>query len=247
MPKATGLGQRLYVTGYNISGDVGTIRNINGGPQALDLTDITQSAYQRNGGLLGGAINFTSFFNVSAGRAHPVLSTLPRTDVMSTAATSAILGDPAASLQAVQIGYDGSRDQAGNFTLAVDTNSDLYPVEWGRLLTAGERTDTTATNGTGIDDTVTSTAFGGQAYLHTTAFTGTSYTPKLQDSADNVTFADLAGASFAAVTVGGVATSWQRIAFTGTVRRYVRVATIGTFSNAVFVVNFVRNQTAIAY
>lgn len=242
MPKQGGLGQRCYVSGFNLSGDVANIRSIQGGPQALDLTDITQSAYQRTGGLLGGSIGITSYFNVSAGRAHPVLSVLPRADVMVTAATSAILGDPAASLQAVQIGYDGNRDQPGNFTLNVDAQSDLYPLEWGRQLTAGERTDTVATNGASIDD-LASTAFGAQFYLHATAFTGTSVTVKIQDSADNSAWLDLAGASFAAVTAVG----WQRIAVAGTVRRYLRAVTTGTFSNAVFVVNSIRNQTAIAY
>lgn len=249
MPKQSGLGQRCYVGGYNLSGDVGSIQNVNGGPQALDLTDITQSGYQRNGGLLGGAMAWTSYFNVATGRAHPVLSALPRTDTAvslatpSTPGSALAVGDPCASLQAIQIGYDGNRDQPGNFTFNLSAQSDQYPLEWGQLLTAGERTDTTATaSGTGLDGSASST-FGAQFYLHLTAFTGTSVTVRIQDSADNATFADLSGAAFAAATGVG----WQRIAVTGTVRRYVRVATAGTFSSATFVVNAVRNAIAITY
>lgn len=242
MAKSTGLGQRCFVGGYNLSGDVGSFQRIGGGPQTLDLTDITQSGYDREGGLLGGEINWTSYFNTSAGRAHPVLSALPRTDAAVTVLTSVTLGDPAASLVGLQIGYDPTRDQAGNLTFGVSAQNDGFPLEWGRSLTAGERTDTAATNGASIDDAA-ATTFGAQFYLHVTGFTGTSVTVKIQDSADNSAWADLAGAAFTAATAIG----WQRIAVTGTVRRYLRAVTTGTFSSATFVVNAVRNPIAITY
>jgi len=89
------------------------------------------------------------------------------------------------------------------------------------------------------------TAFGLQAYLHVFAITGTDVTIKLQDSADNATFADLAGGAFTQVTS---APGWQRIALsnTATVRRYLRVATttVGGFTNAAFFVQATRNETA---
>lgn len=240
MTKAAGLGMRCYVGGYNLSGDVGSIGRIAGGPAALDLTDITQSAYERAGGLRSGGIDWSSYFNPA--RAHPVLAALPRTDVLVTVATSVTIGDPAASCVALQIGYDGSRAQDGSFPLAVSAQSDGYGLEWGQLLTAGERTDGSATaTGTGLDGTASS-AFGAQFYFHLTAFTGTSVTIKIQDSADNSSFSDLASATTTAMTAIG----YQRIAISNaaTVRRYLRVATVGTFSNAVFVVNAVRNAIA---
>jgi hypothetical protein len=107
------------------------------------------------------------------------------------------------------------------------------------------RTDTTATNGTAFDCGAVSTLFGGQAYLQVNAFTGTSVTVKLQDSADNATFADLTGAAFTAATARGA----QRLVLnpTATVRRYVRAVTTGTFSSAVFQVTFVRNLSLTAF
>lgn len=106
------------------------------------------------------------------------------------------------------------------------------------------RTDTAATNGTGLDG-LASSAFGAQFYLHLTSFTGTSVVVKIQDSADNVTFADLAGAAFTSAT----GATFERIATASgaTVRRYLRVATTGTFSEASFVVNGVRNETAVTF
>lgn len=243
MTKQSGLGSRLWVGAVNLSGDISAINRISGGPAAMDLTDITQSAYARVGGLRNGGIDVTSFFDAAAGASHATLGALPRTDTIVSAALGATVGAPCASCQAVQIGYDGNRGNDGALPLNVVTNSDQYGLEWGELLTAGDRTDTTATaSGTGFDGGA-ATTFGGQAYLHLSAFAGTSVTVKLQDSADNASFADLAGAAFTTKTAVG----FERIAFTGTVRRYLRVATTGTFTNAVFMVNAVRNLSAVVF
>jgi len=77
------------------------------------------------------------------------------------------------------------------------------------------------------------------------AFTGTSVTATIQDSADNSTFATLTGGlRFTAATAAGV----QRLqgGRTATVRRYLRVATTGTFSSATFSVVFVRNKNTVS-
>lgn len=89
-------------------------------------------------------------------------------------------------------------------------------------------------------------AFGAQAYLQVTGFAGTSVTVAVQDSADNSTFTAVTGLTFTAVTA---APAWQRLATAGnaTVRRYLRIATTGTFSNAVFAVALTRNLAATAF
>lgn len=88
-------------------------------------------------------------------------------------------------------------------------------------------------------------AFGAQAYLQVTAFTGTDVTVHVQDSADGVTFADVTGLVFAATTG---AQTWQRLATanTATLRRYVRAITTtsGGFTSATFGVVLVRNTVA---
>lgn len=241
MTKQTGLGDRLLVGGYDLSGDIGSLQGIGGGPAPLDLTDITQSGYERRGGLRTGRIDFTSWFNPSAGRAHPRLASLPLADTLVTYCRSYGLGSPAASCMAKQIGYDGTRAADGSLSFSVSTQSNAFGIEWGIQLTPGLRSDTTATNGASVDNGA-ATAFGGQFYLNLTAFTGTSVVVKIQDSADNVTFTDLAGAAFTAAT----GPDFQRIAIANnaTVRRYVRVVTTGTFTAASFVVNGVRNEAA---
>jgi hypothetical protein len=120
-----------------------------------------------------------------------------------------------------------------------------YGVEWGNQLTAGKRSDTTATNGTSYDF-LASTSFGWQAYLQVFSFTGTSCTVTLEDSANNSAFASFTGSAFVAATAIGT----QRIASatpTATVRQYVRAVTSGTFSQCTFAVVFVKNEGTVTF
>lgn len=250
MTKQNGLGDNLYIGGYDISGDVGSVDTISGGPAVLDVTGINKSAFERLGGLRSGEIDFTAFFDsasVAVGGyvgAHGILSTLPRTDTLVSYIRGAAIGNPSACMVAKQIGYDPTRAADGGLTFKVQSQANGYGLEWGQQLTPGIRTDTAATNGTSLDLTTVSTAFGWQAYLQVLSFTGTDVTVKLQDSADNSTFADLTTGAFAQIT--STTPGWQRIAAatsTATVRRYVRASTIttGGFNPCSFAVVFVRN------
>jgi len=121
-------------------------------------------------------------------------------------------------------------------------------LDWGRLITAGKRTDTVATSpATGTDFNLeggATTLFGWQAWLHVFAFTGTSVTVTLQDSADNSAFTSLTGGAFTAVTTSP---GFQLLlgGRTATVRRYIRAITTGTFSNFQFGLQFTRNQQSV--
>lgn len=246
MTKQTGLGDNAYVGGYDLSGDVLSLGRIGGGPAALDVTAINKSGYERIGGVREGAIEFTTAFNKATGQEHLILNDLPTTDVLVSYCRGVAIGSPVASCLAKQVNYDGSRAADGMYTFAVQALSNGYGVEWGNLLTAGLRTDTSATSpATGLDLTTVETLFGWQAYLQVVAFTGTSVTVTLQDSADNSSFANLTGGAFTAATAIGS----QRLegGRTATVRRYVRAITTGTFSNAVFAVAFVRNDTTVSF
>jgi hypothetical protein len=244
MSKSSGLGDNCFVGGYNLSGDIGSVDKIAGPLKPIEVTGIDKSAFERIGGQRDGAISWSAFFNTDVGHAHPVLSALPTADVVVTYCRGTTLGDPCASLVARQLNYDGNRTQSGEFTFKVDAEANGYGLEWGRQLTAGLRTDTAATTGTGVDTTA-SASFGAQAYLQVTAFTGTDVTVKIQDSADNASFADVAGLAFTAVTA---APYTQRLATanTATIRRYVRATTVttGGFTSATFAVQITKNEIA---
>ncbi len=312
MAKQSGLGQRLLVGGYDLSGDIQALDNVHGGPGLLDVTDITQSAHARLGGVRDGGMGTTEYFDPA--NAHPVLSALPTADdqVMYFLSTALGGGPVVACLNAKQIGYDPARAADGALTLKTQFDGNAYGLEWAVPLTAYLRTDTAAANGTSVDSgggfstpavpasgtpvTNTSalpatvvisggtlsnvvvngvsvgtgdgtytvpagqaitltyssaptwtwtlqTAWGAQAYLQVTAFTGTSVTVAVQDSADNASFAAVTGLTFTAVTA---APATQRLATanTATIRRYLRIVTTGTFSSATFAVAFNRNPVA---
>jgi hypothetical protein len=204
------------------------------------MTGIDKLAMERIAGELDSNMKWISYFNPT--NAHAAQSSLPRTDRISSYFHRAALGAPVASQLGKQVGYDGKRDADGKLLFDVEAPGNTSWLDWGWALTAGKRTDTTATNGTGVDlnGFGAPASFGAQAYLHVFAFTGTSVTIKIQDSTDNASFSDLTGGGFTAVTAVGR----ERIATgrTQAVRRYLRVVTSGTFSNVVFAVQATVNS-----
>jgi hypothetical protein len=245
MAKTGGLGDNLYADGYNLSGDINALDKISGSVAPLDVTGIDKSAVERIGGQRDGSIDFTAFYNDATAQEHLRLSTLPTTDVSLMYCRGTALGSNAAMLVGKQLNYDMTRGQDGTLTLKVSAVANGYGLEWGQLLTAGQRVDTTGTNGTGVDFVTVSTALGWQAYLHVFALTGTNVVLTLQDSADNAAFANLTGGAFTSATGIGV----QRLAggATATVRRYLRVVSSGVFTSATFAVSFVRNATSVSF
>lgn len=242
MAKETGLGDRFYLDGFNLSGNVASLDRIYGGPTPLDLTDITQSAPFRLGGKRDGGIEFHSWFDSTL--EHPALSTLPLTDRVAIYGHGAVLGNEGAGCISKQLNYDMTRGDDGSLSLACSVVGNGYGLMWGRQLTAGPRSDGTATNGVGVDFAA-STSFGWQAFLSVQSFTGTSVTVTVKDSADNVTFAAFTGSAFTAATAAGA--QFLIGTPTATVRQYVRVDTSGTFSQATFTVLFVKNPVATVF
>jgi hypothetical protein len=86
------------------------------------------------------------------------------------------------------------------------------------------------------------TSFGAQAYLHVTAFTGTSVDVAVQHSVDNATWANLI--DFGAISATGA----QRLTAAGQVNRYLRAITgTGTFTSITFAVNVNRNPISVSF
>lgn len=246
MAKESGLGAAFCVGGWELSGDTGSLERISKSMALIPQTGIDKKAFERKPGLLDGGIDFTSFFNPE--NAHVPLSELPRADVVASYFHRGDdLGTPAGSIVAKQVSYDATRAADGQLTLKTATQANAFWVDWGLSLTAGLRTDSAATDGTGVDfqNWGGGSAFGLQAYVHLMAFTGTSVTIKLQQSSDNGVgdaWADVVGGSFGALSA---AHQGLRIATARTqaVERYLRVVTTGTFSNAVFRVSATVNRT----
>ena len=239
MTKRTGLGARLYHNGADLSNDIESIGTIGAPRNTLPATGIDKSAHERMIAHRDGVISAVAFFNPTA--THGLLAALPTGDNVVTAAPIGnALGYPAASMAGKQVNYDPTRAADGALTFAVDQVANGSGLDWGEVF--GEITDTSATNSASIDAGAASTN-GWAAYLHVIAFTGTNCTVTLEGSSDDGavdTFTSI-GAFTAATGVTA-----ERIAGTGALERYVRVATSGTFTSITFVVNFVRYEAAVS-
>lgn len=243
MTKQSGLGDNLYVSGYDLSGRIASIDSISTPVATIDVTDITQEAVSRIPAMRDGKIDCTTLFD-PVHDVHTVLSALPSTDRHLMYCRGTTLGAPAACMVAKQIGFDPTRAQSGEVTLKTSAVANSYGLEWGVLLTSGKRTDTAATNGSSVD-TLASAAHGFQAYLQVFAFSGTDVTVKLQDSADDSSWSDITSGAFMQVTSGPQV---QRIAVAdgATVRRYVRAVTTTSagVTSCTFAVALIKNVVA---
>jgi len=236
------MGDNFYIDGLDVSGDIGSISRIACPMAVQQVPGVDVLAQARIGLRHDGGLTWNAYWNpgVAADDAHLAHRGLTTSDRHMMYLRGTTLGNAAASMIGKQINYDGALSTDGSLTFGVSADANAYGLDWGVNLTAGKLTQGAAGNGTSVDQTVVSTEFGWTAYLQVLAFTGTSVTVKIQDSANDADWDDLAGAGFTAAT--GVTA--QRISpgatSTATVRRYVRVVSTGTFSNAVYAVNFVR-------
>lgn len=248
--KQSGLGDHLYISGHDVSGDIGAVNKISGGPATIDVTAINRSAIERIGGLRDGGIDYSAFWNPTNGvgqpaAAHEVLSLLPTGDVLMTYVRGATLGGPVACCIVKQLNYDGTRDDSGAMTFAGSTQGNGYGLEWCNGLSAGQRTDTVPADGDTVDlDTITGvvgpTEFGLQAYLHVLALEGTDITVTLQESTNGTTWTDVTGGAFDEAT--GITSQRITTARDQAVPRYLRASTTGTFTSATFSVAVNRSE-----
>lgn len=248
----TGLGDALYVgdnttylNSFDLSGDIGSLSKVTTSLKPLEVTGINKSGIERLPGQRDGEIAFSAWFNPGVNQEHATFKLRPTNDVQVGYFRGTVLGNSGAAMLAKQITYNPKRGTDGSLTFDVQAQANAFGLEWGRQLTAGVRTDSAATTGTGVQSaTAGSTGFGFQAYLWVFGVTGTSATFVLQDSPDNVTYSTLTGGSFGAFTAGGVGRLAQGA---GTVNQWTRVNTTGTFSNAQFAVLFMRNLSTMTF
>src|SRR3972149_4985663 len=123
MAKSAGLAESLFVSGVDISGDVGSVDTISARSGVLDVTAIDKAAHERILSHTDGEITFNHFFNDAAGQEF-------------------------ATLKAKGKG-----------------------LEHGEQPTAGRRTDTSATNGSSLNNAASS-ALGLSAYLQVFSVVG---------------------------------------------------------------------------
>lgn len=239
MAKMSGIGSKLWVGAYDLSGDIGSVDTIEALRGVLPSTSIEDAAESRMPGLKDGNLGFNAYWNTAADREHLVLTAITTADVqMTMAAGTPAVGTAAASIIAKKTSMAASRGADGSLITTVTGSANGYGLEWGELLTAGAATFASGSlNGTSIDLGSTSTAFGAAAYLHVISLGSGTPTVIVADSANDSTFTGVTGLTFSPASAG---TSRVQTAALATVRRYVRIQVSGTYTNLVCVLNFVR-------
>ena len=235
MAKQSGLAQEFFVQGYDLSGDVSTINNDSSPRAVLDVTSINKSAIERLLPRTDGMLNYNTWFDDAALQEHVILSSLPTTDSLVLWALGGSRGDTAAMLVSKQLDYPLTRGTDGSLAATIDCQGNGEPLEWGVMLTAGKIVHSSATaSGSGTSyDQGAATSNGMAAMLHVADIDSGAPTVVVQDSANNSSFSTII--SFTAVSNGAEPTA-ERKSLAGSVRRYLSVATTGTFSNLDFAV-----------
>lgn|SRR3990167_3251298 len=237
MAKKSGIGNQLYVGGYDLSGDAGAINSCASPRAVLDVTGINKSAMERVNGLGDGMLEFAVWFNDAALAAHPALSSLPTADRIALYAQGGAIGDVAAGLVGKQINYDWNRGADGSLAGTVQIQGSAgVGLEWMVMLSAG--IDVAASSGTvASKDDAASTPSGLAAILEVFDIDSGTPTVVIEDSPDNAIWTTLV--SFAAVADGAEPTA-QRVTVAGTVDRYLRLNITGTFTNLDYAVAYRR-------
>lgn len=249
MSKISGLGVRLYSHGYDLSGNANAIGGINQSQELQDVTTLQDSAAARQAGRVDGSIAVNAWFDASdlvtpdkLGELQALTASgaLRTTDIAVMVPMGTAVGDPAAMLVAKTSKHDVHRAPGNATAAAFEYQANDYGLEWGQMLTPGKTTHASAANGASVDGGAATTAGASAQQQVFSVATGT-VNGGIQDSADDVSFAAVTGLSFAGVATAGAPTG-ERVATAAgaTIRRYVRFASSGTFTNAVLVAAFRR-------
>ncbi|HUV73869.1 MAG TPA: hypothetical protein VMW79_06145 [Anaerolineae bacterium] len=156
MAKEAGLGDRLFIHTYNLSGDVGSVQTLGLNYAEQVVTGIDKSSTERLLLLGDGEIGFNNYFNPEDGAGveglHEVLNTLPATDRIASYFRGIVLGTMTASLVGKQVNYGLARGADGALIgAAISVKANGTELEYGEAGTPGPRTDVAATDGTGFD------------------------------------------------------------------------------------------------
>lgn len=188
-------------------------------------------------GKLSGQMSVGGLFDAAASASDPTFNEMVNsgtTEVVTVGLGGDAIGDGAYLFNGICTDYSiqGAANDAVRINASFQGSSAVRNGVMLHPLTA--RTSTG--NFTSVDSGASSST-GAVANLHVTAFSGTNVTVKVQDSANDSTWADLI--TFSTVT-GAVS---QRATVTGSVDRYLRcIISAGTFTSVTFAVAVARNR-----
>lgn len=237
MSKQSGLGDQLFIGGYDVGGDINAIASLSTPRATLPATGITKSAMERMFGARDGMAEFTSYWNDATDQVFDALSVLPRTDVNVMYCRGEGIGNEAFCIVGKQLNYDPNRGDDGSLIQSTTVNGSGYGADWCDQLTAGKDTHASGASTTAVD-LGAAQANGFQAYLQVFSLGSGEAEITIETSSDNGSadaFAALTDGAFTNVT-DRTTERIQSASATEAVERYVRVTTSGTFTDLVFAV-----------
>jgi hypothetical protein len=214
MPTFThGKNTRILANGYDVSGWLKTW-NAKATADTADTSTIGSSAKSFIPGLKDGVFSVDGFADGTATGINAILVAMLGTSTVWTAVSQA---------DAVGVSGFAATTIENDFEVNADVGSAVSIKGTGQttggmdavLVLHNLQSEAAGGSATSIDNLAASSN-GMHSYLHVTAV-GTTLTVKVQDSADNVTFADLI--THTAVTVANEA---EEVSVSGTVRRYTK-------------------------
>lgn len=221
--KAKGL-----LNGYDLSSYLRGI-SFSGSLDTADASVMGLTSKQYVTGMLDANLSLDGVFDGAAGAQDEIISGIFDASTVADQFVYcpqgyATLGQPAYGFEGNKNAYEVSTPigDVASWTAGIQSN-----VGWERgIILHPYQAEGAGGNTTGVDQTA-STSNGASAYLQVAS--GALLAVKVQDSADNSVWADVAGLTFSTLSTRG----FQRLAVTGTIRRYVRVLWTGTGTFAV--------------
>jgi hypothetical protein len=204
-----------------------------GTADTAEVTTFGGSSKSYIGGLKDATLSLSGFFDGAASAVDEVLAAALGGSRLFTLAPAGVgtVGSRVQIANALETSYNVTAPVADAVTISAEAQV-INGVAPGVLL--ANLVARTAAGQTAAVDNAASTSAGYRTIIHLVAFTGTDVTVKVQESADNSSWADLV--TFTQLTAIGS----ELKTGTGTVARYLRVDVAGTFTTVTFAVGFAR-------
>lgn len=234
---------RMYVDGYDISGDARNFDSLGIGYGEVDMTGWNNTIRQllTDKRLEASISGFQAFFNDTASSGAFQLLKEPGTGkevaILFGGNAEPTYNDPAYFFAAAQIDSNSTFDaQAGLINASFRADSITYN-EWPLGYVMSPATSRPATFQGTSNDNGGSTALGWHALLFVTVSDGGTWSFKMRHSTDDASFSDLG-----TFTLDGSVVGSEHLGGSGTVNQYVRLEGTRTSGTVTVVCVFARNM-----
>jgi hypothetical protein len=238
---------RVYMGGYDISGDLRTFGSIENGYEGADMLGVSETTrnYLAGGNLMTSITGLQILMNDTASSgAFTLLKSAPKARKVSFhfgGGAAPAVGDPAYVLSGVHLSDAVAIDQAsGVLTAPLIYDTRTYSANYTKGFGVVLRGNTSITASLGISSSTSvdqgaQTTNGWAAIMHVIATSSGNYSCEIQDSSDDSAFGNLG-----TFTADGSTLTSELLTGSGTVERYVAFKATRTAGSFTAIVAFMR-------